>query len=94
MYEIMGVKKLLKPMKYHYFGGKVSKTTGSVLICCWHCPESPNTSIKPMEKFHVGLGMPKSDFFDWGCRKSYGWLQSAFKTNVKHTCDYVAGDLH
>ena len=50
-------------------------------------------SIKPMEKFYVGLGMPKSDFFDWGCRKSDGWLPSAFKTNVKHTCDYVAGEL-
>ena len=46
-------------------------------------------SIKPMEKFYVGLGMPKSDFCDWGCRKSDGWLQSAFKTNVEHTWDYT-----
>ena len=33
--------------------------------------------------------MPKSYFFDWGCRKSYGWLPSAFKINVKHTWDYT-----
>ena len=37
--------------------------------------------------------MPTSDFFDWGCRKSDGWLQSAFKTHVKHTWDYFEKTL-